>query len=468
MRSRIPHVTARLLFALLLAPASAALAQGTPGAPAAPPAPAARESEAWAFLSAHYDHDHDGRITPAEYTRGADAFARLDLDGDGAITVADCTKPPPSPEALAMRDAVGAQLAALLYLSPPGNHHTLEREALPAAVAALDKNGEGRLQAAEFAAHSRGPDAPFMPPMMATLIDDGDPWAMLVHAADGDGDGALTSAELLAWFDRNDTAHAGRCTAESLRKPTMMAIMGTIARPPERAEPPAGDPAADHKPDHSADHAADHGAPPPGSHASAPPEHAVATPGEMAPDFTLGTVDGHGKITLSSYRGQRPVALVFGSYSCPPFRHAGGRLKQVFTAYSDRVQFLMVYIREAHAIDGEWPITGKGMPIVEDPINVEERRHVAQQCTAAMDLAGMTAVVDDVDDSVNATFEGDPNRLYLIGLDGKVSYKSGPGPTGFDPDELETAIRTELHLGATPAAPGTPPASPPAAKPPVR
>jgi hypothetical protein len=38
-------------------------------------------------------------------------------------------------------------------------------------------------------------------------------------------------------------------------------------------------------------------------------------PGQMAPDFTLSPRDTGGPITLSSYRGKQPVALVFGSYT---------------------------------------------------------------------------------------------------------------------------------------------------------
>ncbi|MGA3189144.1 MAG: redoxin domain-containing protein [Bryobacteraceae bacterium] len=37
--------------------------------------------------------------------------------------------------------------------------------------------------------------------------------------------------------------------------------------------------------------------------------------GDPAPDFTLKTVDGAAQVTLSSFRGQKPVVLVFGSYT---------------------------------------------------------------------------------------------------------------------------------------------------------
>lgn len=37
--------------------------------------------------------------------------------------------------------------------------------------------------------------------------------------------------------------------------------------------------------------------------------------GDMAPDFALQTGDKKSKVQLSSFRGQKPVVLVFGSYT---------------------------------------------------------------------------------------------------------------------------------------------------------
>ena len=37
--------------------------------------------------------------------------------------------------------------------------------------------------------------------------------------------------------------------------------------------------------------------------------------GEQAPDFTLPTIDRSQHVTLSEHRGERPVVLVFGSYT---------------------------------------------------------------------------------------------------------------------------------------------------------
>jgi peroxiredoxin len=37
--------------------------------------------------------------------------------------------------------------------------------------------------------------------------------------------------------------------------------------------------------------------------------------GDMAPDFTLSDISGKESITLSDFRGKKPVALVFGSFT---------------------------------------------------------------------------------------------------------------------------------------------------------
>lgn len=54
-------------------------------------------------------------------------------------------------------------------------------------------------------------------------------------------------------------------------------------------------------------------------------------------------------------------------------------------------------------------------------------------------------VVDAVDDAAASAYGGWPDRLYLVGRDGRIAYQSGEGPFGFKPKELAAAI--EQHLG---------------------
>jgi len=41
----------------------------------------------------------------------------------------------------------------------------------------------------------------------------------------------------------------------------------------------------------------------------------VVQPGDIAPDFRLPTLDHQSAVELSSFRGSRPVVLIFGSYT---------------------------------------------------------------------------------------------------------------------------------------------------------
>ena len=110
----------------------------------------------------------------------------------------------------------------------------------------------------------------------------------------------------------------------------------------------------------------------------------------------------------------------------------------------------MVYIREAHALDSRSPLGGGNHPIVEDPVTLEERNEVAKACMTKMALEPMPALVDNMDDAVSESYAAWPDRMYLVGRDGRIVFHGGRGPFGFLPDELEDAILKELGPGYTP------------------
>ena len=103
-----------------------------------------------------------------------------------------------------------------------------------------------------------------------------------------------------------------------------------------------------------------------------------------------------------------------------------------------------MYIREAHAIDSRSPSGGGENPILEDPLTLAERRAVAGRCMASLELVALPALVDELDDAANRAYAAWPDRLYLVGKDGRIAYQGGRGPFGFDPDELEAAIQAHL------------------------
>ena len=107
--------------------------------------------------------------------------------------------------------------------------------------------------------------------------------------------------------------------------------------------------------------------------------------------------------------------------------------------YGDDVQFLFVYCREAHAADSTRP-AGKD---VEQPVSTEERRQVAVEFLNDMKLK-IPALLDNIDDKTSKDYASLPDRMYLVGRDGKIAYAGARGPRGFKPDELERAIKKEL------------------------
>lgn len=175
--------------------------------------------------------------------------------------------------------------------------------------------------------------------------------------------------------------------------------------------------------------------------------------GEIAPTFALRALNNE-TIDLSSRIGVKPIVLVFGNFTCGPFRGQAGNIEKLYRRYSDRVDFLMIYVREAHPLDG-WRMesndrAGIGLP---QPKTDDERRSVAQTCQAALDFE-MPFLVDTIDDAVGAVYSGMPSRLYLIDYAGKIAFKSGRGPFGFKPAELEQSL---IWLLAEPAPPSPEP-----------
>lgn len=70
----------------------------------------------------------------------------------------------------------------------------------------------------------------------------------------------------------------------------------------------------------------------------------------------------------------------------------------------------------------------------------EERGERAKQCVATLNLS-MPTLVDRADNKVNQAYAAWPDRMCVVGLDGKVAYLGGPGPFGFKPAEVEQWLK---------------------------
>ena len=73
------------------------------------------------------------------------------------------------------------------------------------------------------------------------------------------------------------------------------------------------------------------------------------------------------------------------------------------------------------------------------PKTEDERAPVAGACVRKLGIK-FPAVLDQFDNTAEKAYTGWPDRIYLIASNGRVAYKSKPGPFGFKPDDLSKAL----------------------------
>jgi thiol-disulfide isomerase/thioredoxin len=272
-----------------------------------------------------------------------------------------------------------------------------------ADFARLDRDHDGALTTADFNFPASQPS----------------PGAMLFSVADRDGNGKITHEELEAVFRAADSGKQGFLSLADLQEAFPMPSRGSLSGGdrPTKAMLVRG---------------------------LFKQEIGSLQPGprldETAPDFTLRTSDGKSEITLSKVVGRKPVVLIFGNFTCGPFRSHAGNFEKLYQRYKDRAHFVMVYVREAHPTDG-WRMESnelKGVSTAQ-PDTYGKRVEVAQKCGRLLGL-GFPMLVDTIDDAVGARYSGMPGRFYLIDRTGKIAFKNGRGPYGFKPAELEHSL----------------------------
>lgn len=100
-----------------------------------------------------------------------------------------------------------------------------------------------------------------------------------------------------------------------------------------------------------------------------------------------------------------------------------------------------MYIREAHPTDG-WKVpqnVKEGIEI-KSPKTEQERQDVAGTCVKSLKLS-IPCLVDDMKNTAESAYAGWPDRIYVVGKDGKIAYKGEPGPRGFRPEDAEKVLK---------------------------
>jgi len=103
-----------------------------------------------------------------------------------------------------------------------------------------------------------------------------------------------------------------------------------------------------------------------------------------------------------------------------------------------------VYIQEAHPSD-VWQMESnvRQNVVFASPRSYEARSDIAGACVRNLHLT-IPALLDGIDNTTERAYTGWPDRLYVIDRGGRVAYKSRPGPFGFHPADMETALMKVL------------------------
>ena len=74
--------------------------------------------------------------------------------------------------------------------------------------------------------------------------------------------------------------------------------------------------------------------------------------GQQAPNSMIFTMEGFSCKLLHHHNHDRPLVVVFGSCTCPPFVASLLKLVEVEKEFGCMADFVLIYIEEAHAEDG--------------------------------------------------------------------------------------------------------------------
>ena len=115
-------------------------------------------------------------------------------------------------------------------------------------------------------------------------------------------------------------------------------------------------------------------------------------------------------------------------------------MNELHRMYAERAAFYIVYIEEAHPIDGwQMAVNVRDSVLFANPHTLEDRCEIAGSCARDLGIE-FPALVDGADNAVERAYTGWPDRLYVVDPDGRIAYKSAPGPFGFDPAGVKLTL----------------------------
>jgi len=122
------------------------------------------------------------------------------------------------------------------------------------------------------------------------------------------------------------------------------------------------------------------------------------------------------------------------------------RLDELAKTYGDKIVFLSVYIREAHAEGEDQVLRNLDEDVIfEQPETSDERAEIAAACMLRYNFS-FPMLLDNMENEAEEKYISWPDRLYLIDSGGKIAYQGGMGPLYFDVDEFEETVRVHAQV----------------------
>ena len=135
-------------------------------------------------------------------------------------------------------------------------------------------------------------------------------------------------------------------------------------------------------------------------------------PGNQIPDVDLYPLDSDETITTRDLLAGRPTLLVTGSITCPMTSSSTPVLKRLYEEFGDRVNFVMLNVREAHP--------GESMP---QPETIEEKKARASILGEHFGIPWMV-VADDIEGTLHRALDSKPNSAVLVDADGVILFRA--------------------------------------------
>jgi len=136
-----------------------------------------------------------------------------------------------------------------------------------------------------------------------------------------------------------------------------------------------------------------------------------AKPGDAFPSFEIVATTGERLVNDDVFDG-RPVIFIFGSMTCPMTASAAPTVQDLYDEFGDRVNFIMLYVREAHP--------GEDIGQAE---SIEDKLAHTQMLKDFYSI-DWTVAADNIGGDLHRALDPKPNSAFLVGSDGTILFRS--------------------------------------------